>query len=264
MGLMFNPVPTRSMPRYGSVLVHAGGGPHGEGLIRDAAFIANAFGASLIGVSTPCTGAADLSATQQEAADVLIEAAGEQFRAATSQVHAGALWRRALAEPWTALSALAWAADLLILDLAEATGGRELTDLMTCTGRAVLVRTRCSRRMALRRALIVWDASAACRRAVAAAMPLLGRVGEIMVLPTSIGASRDAAKALDELEQGLALRNLPVQISHGRSMDPAESLEDQTLRLEPDVLVMSARSRFGRRSPYALLERHNTYAMLSL
>ena len=258
--------PTRNVPRYGSILVHAGGGARSDGLLRDAALLANTFGARLIGVSTPCSGASDFSAAQQEATEVLIEAAGERFRAATSEVYAGAVWRKVLAEPSQALAALGWAADLLVVDMAEAQverpAARELSAIMARTGRALLVRTRPQRRLSLRRVLIVWDASAACRRAVAAAMPLLGRADAVTVLSTA--TSDEARRALNDLELGLEFRNLPVEIKCARSLDAAETLEACTLRLEPDILVMSGAGRLGRRSPYALLERHSAYALLSL
>ncbi len=267
MGLMARLGPTRSAPRYGSVLVHAGGGAQGDALVRDAVVLANALGACLMGVSTPCAGVPASSAVQHEAAELLIEAAGERFRAATSQVHAGSSWRKVLAERSAALSSYGWAADLLVADLAEAPGAgpaaRELTAIMARTGRPVLVRTRPDRRLALRRAVIVGDGDAAGRRAVAAALPLLAKAEAVLVLPTASRPSASATRALADLERGLAWRNLPVEIAR-RDADRAQTLQARTLRLAPDVLVMSGRTRLGRRSPYALLERHDAYALLSL
>ena len=62
----------RSAPRYSSILVHAGGRPDDDSVTRDAVFMANAFGARLVGVSTASVETADLNVAGEQAVDSLI------------------------------------------------------------------------------------------------------------------------------------------------------------------------------------------------
>ena len=258
----------RSAPRYRSVLIHAGGRAGDDSLTRDAVFLANAFGARLVGVSTPCVGTADLSAAEEEAVNIIVEAAGERFRTAASQVHAGVIWRKVAATPTRALLGLAWAADLLIVDLngrsEGATRVKDLTTILKKSQRAILVRTHSARRLALKRALILWDQSAACCRAISAALPLLAKAEYVAILPVKQSYLVSATQALSDLERGLKIRDLPVQIVHERACDPSETTDDYLNGFDPDVLVMSGRRRWGSDSLADRLSRYQTYAVLSL
>ncbi len=258
----------RSAPRYSSVLVHTGSRSDDDSLTRDAVFLANAFGARLVGVSTPCVGAADLSAAEEEAVNIIVDAAGERFKAAASQVHAGVVWRKVAATPTRALLGLAWAADLLMVDLngrsEDATRPGELTAILKKSQRAVLVRTHSGRRLALKRALILWDQSAACCRAISAALPLLSKAEYVVILPVKQSYLASATQALSDLERGLKIRDLPVQIVHERACDPAETTDDYLNGFDPDVLVMSGQSRWGSGSLGDRLRRYQTYAVVSL
>ncbi len=258
----------RSAPRYSSVLVHAGSRPDDDSLTRDAVFLANAFGARLVGVSTPCVGTADLSAAEEEAVNIIIDAAGERFRTAASQVHAGIVWRKVSATPTRALLGLAWAADLLIVDLnGRSEGGTqadELVEILRKSQQAILVRTHPGRRLALKRALILWDQTPACRRAINAALPLLSKAEYIVVVTAKQSYLVSAKQALSDLERGLRIRDLPVQLIHERACDPAETVDDYINRFDPDVLVMSGRNRWGSGSLVDRLHRYQTYAAVSM
>ncbi len=258
----------RSAPRYSSILVHAGGRLDDDGLTRDAVFMANAFGARLVGVSTPSVKAVDLTAAEEEAVRILMEADGDRFKAAASQVHAGVVWRKAATTPVRALLGFAWAADLLMVDLQgrSENGARaaELEAILKKSQRAVLVRTHSDCRLALKRALILWDQSAACCRAVASALPLLSKAQHVLVLPVKQSYLTSATQALSDLEQGLRVRDLPVQVVHERACDSDKTADDFVRSFKPDILVMSARNRWGAGSIADRLQRHETYAMVSL
>ena len=258
----------RSAPRYSSVLVHAGSRPDDDSLTRDAVLLANAFGARLVGVSTPCIGAADLSAAEEEAVAIIVDADGERFKAAASQVHAGGVWRKVAATPTRALLGLAWAADLLMVDLTGrsegATRAKDLATILKKSQRAVLVRTHSGRRLGLKRALILWDKSAACRRAITAALPLLSKAEYVLILPVKPSYLASATQALGDLERGLKIREIPAQIVHERACDPAETRDDYLIGFDPDILVMSGRSRWGLGSLMDRLRRYRTYAVVSL
>ena len=258
----------RSAPRYSSILVHAAGRPDDDSLTRDAVHMANAFGARLVGVSTPCVGGADLNAAEEEAVNILIDAAGERFRSAASQVHAGVLWRKIATTPAHALLRMAWAADLLLVDLhgrfEDGVRAEDLATLLKQGQRAVLVRTSSTRRLSLKRALILWDDSAACARAIVAALPLLSKAEYVVVLPVRQGCSGGAAQALGDLERGLKIRDLPVQVVRERAYDPAETTDDYVRTFDPDILVMSGRRAWGVEPIGKRLQRYRTYALVSL
>ena len=257
----------RSAARYSSILVHAGGRPQDEGLTRDAVYLANAFGARLLGVSTPCVQAAERSSAEEQASNILINAAGDRFRAASSRVHAGAVWRKVASTPTRALRGLAWAADLILVDLCASEGQvepAELRAILKSIHQPVLVRTDPSRPLVLKRALILWDQSAACCRSILAALPLLSKVEYIVVLPAKQAYLSSTEQVLGDLEQGLRIRNLPVQVVHERSWGLEETPDDYVRNFDPDVLVMSGRSQWGVGSIVDRLQRFKTYAMLSL
>ena len=258
----------RSAPRYSSVLVHAAGRPDDDSLTRDAVQVANAFGARLVGVSTPCVAGSDLNPAEEEAVNILIDAAGERFRSAASQVHAGVLWRKVAATPAHALLRMAWAADLLLVDLnggsEDGVRAEDLAALLKTSQRAVLVRTSSTRRLTLKRALILWDESAACSRAVIAALPLLSKAEYVVILPIKQSRSVAVTQALGDLERGLKIRDLPVQVVHERACDPEETADDYVRTFDPDILVMSARGGWGAEPIGKRLRRYKTYAMLSL
>ena len=260
----------RSAPRYTSVLVHTGGRARDDSLTRDAVFMANAFGARLVGVTTRFV-AANLGEAEEEAAEILVEAAGERFKTAASQVHAGVLWRKIAATPSRALLGLAWAADLLMLDLqrqrdpggAGAVCAGELETILKRSQRAVLVRTNADRPLALKRALILWDQSAACCRSITSALPLLAKVEYIVILPVKQSYLISATQSLSDLERGLKVRNLPVQVVHERACDPDETTDDYVRNFNPDILVMSGRRTWNARPVVDRLQTYKTYAMLS-
>ncbi len=257
----------RSAPRYSSILVHAGA-LGDDGLTRDAVFMANAFGARLVGVSTPSIAATDLNIAEEEAVNILIEAAGDRFRAATAQVRAGVVWRKVAATPAQALLSLAWAADLLMVDLqGRSESGVKIEHalpILKKSQRAVLVRTHADCQLALKRVLILWDQSASCCRAIASALPLLSKADYVVILPVKQTQLPSPTQSLFDLERGLKVRGLPVQIVHARARDPEETTEDYVRGFGPDVLVMSAHRRWGAGSIANELIRCKTYAMLSL
>ena len=259
---------SRSAARYNSILVHAGGRPEDESLTRDAVYLANVFGARLLGVSTPCMQSAARSSAEEHASNILIDAAGDRFKTASSQVHAGAAWRKVSATPTRALLGLAWAADLLLVDLPASSAGQvkpaEISAILKKTHRAVLVRTDSGRPLVLKRALILWDQSAACCRSILAALPLLAKAEYIVILPAKQSYLSSTEQVLSDLERGLRIRNLPVQVVHKPGRRLKETPDDYVRNFDPDILVMSGRSRWGAEPVVDRLQRFQTHAMLSL
>ena len=254
-------------PRYGAVLVPAGLGSESESLVQDAVHVANAFGARLLGVSTPMTEVTPLSPVEAYTLKLLLEAAGEHFRHATSQVYAGSLWRRILLKPGPALISLSWAADLLLSDYSASTAGgmslRELRSVMARTRRPILVRTCPGRRLAWERVLILWDQSAACRRSIEAAMPLLVRSQEIVVLQaTPQHLIRE--DALCDLERGLGCRKLQVRVEGRKTRLKGSAIEDLLKGLDPDLLVLSGRRRWLNPPLARYLSMCEAYAMMGV
>ncbi len=178
--------------------------------------MANAFGARLVGVSTPSIAATDLNIAEEEAVNILVEAAGDRFRAATAQVRAGVVWRKVAATPAQALLGLAWAADLLMVDLQGRSESGVRTEhvlpILKKSQRAVLVRTHADCQLALKRALILWDQSASCCRAITSALPLLSKAEYVVIVPVKQSHLTPPGQSLFDLERGLKIRDLPVQI----------------------------------------------------
>ena len=247
--------------------MRAGLGSESETLIQDAVRLANTFGARLLGVSTPMTSLEGFNALEADTLQRLLEAAGEHFRKCASQVHAGSTWCRSLLEPAAALVSLSWAADLLLTDCrtsnADGLSFARLMRFMSQTQRPVLARTDPARRLAWDRVLILWDQSSPCRNAIQAAMPLLARSKDIVIVQVT-PRHLIWADALCDLERGLSYRKLQVRVEGREKGLRKAAAEDLLEELDPDLLVVSARRRWPDTSPPSCLERSAAHVLMSV
>ncbi len=258
-----------------TILVHAGSSSCSETLVREAADLANRFGARLFGLTTTpsLAGDADLDVTaaEERAAEMIVQAAGERFAALAGAVRAGARWRPAEGPPAAALARLASAADLIMTNIrvpAEGGGHDEsLKALVIDGGRPVLVRPPAAQGVEFQRIAVLWDRSAACGRAIAAALPFMGQAERTTLILDPHHAGPGAADRVDDLREGLALRGLDVQVTaveHGR--DRSHHAVAQSL--SADLLVMSG---WRRHTPWlgftddtdAVIAGLESYALIS-
>ena len=248
--------------RYGALLVHVRPDVMDDRLLRDTAALANLNGARLIGVSTPAVDASNLGPLEERAVHLLLDAAGERFAEATSGVHAGAWWNTAMTPAVEAVARLQWAADLVVVDLSRPADAwikrRVLRRFMDRTQRALLIRADDARGLRFSRAVVLWDGSASCERAVHAALPMLGRTTEVHVFQDRRANGRRRASAAD-LVSGLERRNISVRTPGCDAAEERSTWPD----LKPDFVVLSGRSRSAEASLGEILKGCAPYAVVS-
>ena len=243
-------------PRFSSILVHAGLTRECAATIKDAAQIANTFGARLVGVSTSSATVelAYLRAVEQDAAQRLLEAAGERFARLSSTVHAGFLWKAGEGSRADALAAFGWAADLIILSRQSTddwdSWRGQLQALVRRVAGPVLVRPQARARVGLEHIVIVWDETRACHRAVNAALPFLGRAASVTLLAPPWRRRRQRQEAaLEAVRRGLLTREVLVRLVRLDSGCQHDAVFESVQALEPDLVVMAA---WPHGAPWAL------------
>ena len=226
--------PSGAAPRPGAILIHASTSRACIALTDAAVEVANLFGARLVAVSAPVERMAGwgVTAAEQAAQHRLLEAAGEAFEARARPVRAGMAWRRAEGPPHAALAAHAWAADLVMLD--GASGDMADVDAAAIGGLAraaarPLLLALPPRAGGYRRVAVLWDGSAACRRAVAGALPFIARAEVLVLLDGGPGAGA--------LGEGLALRGAAVRVERRTRDRSAVGSARQLREAAPDLIV---------------------------
>lgn len=182
---------------YATVMVSLALGQPNEAALAVAGDLAEKFAARVIGIA-----AAEFSPplyyTSGEAAEQLVERTENEIRthlADLEQVFRAAIspraklveWRSALSLPAAFVAEQARAADVIVCGRA----GSSLTDpfdhadpddLVMQVGRPLLIVPAGATWLDLRRGMIAWKDTPEARRAVAAALPLLKKVGDITVV----------------------------------------------------------------------------------
>ena len=256
----------RHASRPSTVLVHVRASRDGEALVRQAADVANLFGAKLIGVSTPPIHApARMSSVEEDATELVLENAGRCFETWTSSVRAGACWTAADGPPAAALARLAWAADLIMVGDGSVAS---LKSLIVRGGRPVLLRPEQATSATFERILVRWDGSAACRRAISSALPFLARADRVDIAPVRDEAAPSVRRALRDLEEGLALRGIEVRTTAGRRLGWAPGGGQVFAGASVDLVVTSVWSPQPRwplfaRSVDRRLQEIKSWALLS-
>lgn len=180
-----------------TVMVSLALGRSNEAALAIAGDLAEKFGARAIGIA-----AAEFSPplyyTSGEAAEQLVERTENEirsqlaelerlFRAAMTRRSAAVEWRSALTLPADFVAAQARAADVIVSGRA----GKTLTDpfdhadpddLVMLAGRPLLIVPAGATWLDLRRGVIAWKDTAEARRAVALALPLLKKIGDVTVV----------------------------------------------------------------------------------
>jgi nucleotide-binding universal stress UspA family protein len=182
---------------YATVMVSLALGQPNEAALAVAGDLAEKFGARVIGIA-----AAEFSPplyyTSGEAAEQLVERTENEIRAHLSdleQVFRAAMspraksveWRSALTLPADFVAEQARAADVIVCGRAGASltdpfDHADPDDLVMQAGRPLLIAPAGATWLDLRRGMVAWKDTPEARRAVAAALPLLKKVGDITVV----------------------------------------------------------------------------------
>lgn len=196
---------------FATVMVSLALGRSNESALAIAGDLAEKFGARAIGIA-----AAEFSPplyyTSGEAAQQLVERTENEirtqlaelehiFRAAMTSRARAVEWRSALSLPAAFVAEQARAADVIVSGRA----GKTLTDpfdhadpddLVMLAGRPLLIAPTGASWLDLRRGMIAWKDTAEARRAVALALPLLKKTGDVTVVEIAeSGDDRPQAEA---------------------------------------------------------------------
>lgn len=184
---------------FKSLLVHADADPVHAARLHCAADLADAFGATVLGLGAEALAPLGVSAGGGAPASEAAWIEAQRAQIEGDLVIAEALfrqamndrpqeWRRSLSEPTETMAAIARAADLIVagggdqsakLDPSRAVDtGR----LILTAGRPVLLCPRGADRLSPRSVLVAWKDTRESRRALADALPFLQRAQEIVVL----------------------------------------------------------------------------------
>ena len=196
---------------WSSLIVYVDDEPDNAQRIEQAAALAKAHGAHLIGVSacapeTPMADAygagillGEVLTAQHERAESALKGAEERFREIAVRAGVGCEWRADVGDPTGLLVRHARAADVLIVgrDAANASGWRAPvpSDLTMRAGRSVLiVPPNPARPVAGAPVLLAWTDSRESRLAAVAAIPLLREAGSVRVLELCDPEDMDGAR----------------------------------------------------------------------
>ena len=196
---------------WSSLIVYVDDEPDNTQRIEQAAALAKAHGAHLIGVSacapeTPMADAygagillGEVLTAQHERAESALKGAEERFRDIATRVGVGCEWRADVGDPTSLLIKHARAADVLIVgrDSANASGWRAPipSDLAMRAGRSILiVPPNPARAVAGAPVLLAWTDSRESRLAAVAAIPLLREAESVRVVELCDPEDMDGAR----------------------------------------------------------------------
>jgi len=185
---------------YATLIVQADADEDGRARIALAAGVARQFGALLIGVAArdlmppvtaPVVGpvvVAALLATQEKDIRKHLDAAEQQFWAATAKQDQRTSWRSAIDNPARVFARESRAADLIVVGRRPESAGSQPSrhtdpgDVLMRAGRPVLVVPPGLSHLDAAHVVVAWKDSREARRAVADALPLLKRATSVLVL----------------------------------------------------------------------------------
>lgn len=232
--------PTQALPRYGSVLLPLGSARATQPLIRAAVTLANQLGARLVGLAcSPVDGLIPTTAAEQDAVQLLFEAAGEGFEALTGEVRAGRRWRRCAEPLFDALHSNGWSADLVLLkhsDVVTLSSRTRLRRLMRRTSLPVLIWPDAAPPRLVSRAAVLCDQSPASLHVLRAAAPILSRCSTVFL----VGAGRHVVDVKRGLEEQGTPEVVQVHLEPALSHIAAQLLTDAGA----DLVVVGAWPEF--------------------
>ncbi len=265
--------PRRDMSAYRSLLVYAGWAPSAQSLIKCAATLANRFGASLRGVTTPALvqtpigrGFEDEQATLEACVATSMALVGERFGDLTALVVNGTDWTWRRTAPVDALAMEAHCADLLVVNPSYVWPGKAISfpDFAPTLklGRPVLVLPWGCERLDARVVAVSWNESPQCRRAMHDAMPFLTRAERVVLQQVSgQGGCGAGFGRLREIERWLHSRgvNATSQPIPSRSRRTAGLIIDAAAEIGADLIVAGA---YGHGALHRALLGSTTEALL--
>jgi nucleotide-binding universal stress UspA family protein len=191
---------------YKSLLIHVAAGHENTGVYAAGAVLADMFDASIMGISgvrlTPPYSEVpivDMAQYQQEAAEKTLKQSETAFRAAFGNSKAQLSWRSVYdyVPVNDFIAREARAADLVITS-PETGGFLERLDethvgpLVLQAGRPVLIVPKQQRAFKLGKIVVAWKDTREARRAIADALPLLKKAGEVVVAEICAPAQTEA------------------------------------------------------------------------
>ena len=228
---------------YKSVLLHVQGNVDGQQRLRCAHDLAESFGALLIGMGAeaiaPIATGAMGGFVQMDAYPALAKmvaedlvAAEAEFWAAAEGLANGAVWKRGIDYPGTALAKAARSADLIV---ASGLGHGQLdpyrdapaAELVMASGRPVLIVPAGVPALNGDKVLVAWQDTREARRAVTDALPFLQRAKAVRVLELCDADDHENAK----VRAGDVVESL---IRHGVAAAPL--VADQSGRTADEIL----------------------------
>jgi hypothetical protein len=241
-------------PRVSSILVPVELTRAGEALIGHAAHVANGFGARLVGVSASWVCLTE--GVEQEAADRVARAARGRFARLSREVNAVCAWNDGNGPLTAALGAWAWAADLVIVSRKRTIGWPlwrlELEEVVARTRCPLLIRDGSVAWSPQDSVVVLWENTAAGRRALTAALPFLARASSVTLLAPPWRQSAEQERALADAQRGLLSRGISLHVVRRDRGPPAEVILDHIKRLDPGLVTMAAWSKtvlFPPRNP---------------
>lgn len=255
-------------PRVSSILLPVERGRPSDVLVADAVWIANRFGARLIGLGHSVAAGLPANAFEHEAEHVSARAAAASFKLSTQLVNASCEWVEERGSLTAALGAWAWAADLVMLlttacDRASAWRD-EVRDVLDRTGLPVLVWSLDSGCARLDHVVVIWDETAASQNAARAALPFLGKASTVTLLaPPWRQRLAVREQSLDTLRRGLLSRNIRVHVARLDHHCRRAASAAQVHGLDPD-LVVAAMPRSWVHSAVSAVDLHDIRANLLL
>jgi nucleotide-binding universal stress UspA family protein len=208
-----------------TVMVHLEIGSANTGVLRAAASLAAALPAEVIGIAA-CQPVQVLYSEGYVSADVMQQGSDEldrELKVASAEFHTAfptGAWRGAVTmEPLADfLARQSRAADLVItsidqnVSVFDTTRHVNLADLVTQTGRPVLVVPTALETLAFTNMMICWQDTSECRRAVADALPLLALAQHVSLVEIADAADLPTTRQrLDDVAAWLARHNITAQ-----------------------------------------------------
>ncbi|QWG11122.1 universal stress protein [Bradyrhizobium sediminis] len=243
---------------YKTIMVHLDLEQYSEPALRVTCELADRFKSKVIGVTAGLPNvpihadgmiASNVLEADYEQLNQAIGRCESHFRSALKDFNGALEWRSDAAYPVDFLVQEARAADLLVVGRAEnynLLGPNhllEIGDAVMKAGRPVLVVPPRSTSLAFNRILIAWKDSAEARRALPAALPLLKRAKELIIVEiTSDESERGAAnERVADVAKWLQRHNVPasarVEPSAGA---PGSQLEAIASEARADIIVAGA------------------------
>ncbi len=193
-----------------------------EPLMRCGVQLANHLGAHLLSLSYSPYGVDPAGSIEERAARRLLDVEGERFEALSSSVRGGRTWLPSTRAMLPSISAVAWWADLVMLnadELGEGAGAwRRLSAMARALTMPILVRPVGVETADFDSVVLVNEAGAASQDSIRRALPLILRARRVRIL-ASDGSG-------DILKSGLLARGLKASSVEIRRTGPVHQAEE--------------------------------------